>query len=141
MQLQGLLVTVPAVLRESIDAKTGRAKANQCLALRPDLSRLDEPLQAAKMALRSLARRIRELDEEVGALDQQLDRLVKIHAPTLRSKVGVGTHNAAQLLITAGQNIDRLTSDAAFARLCGAAPIPASSGQTRLRRLNAQTHR
>jgi len=51
-------------------------------------------------------------------------------------KVGVGTHNAAQLLITAGQNVDRLTSDAAFARLCGAAPIPASLGQSQRMRLH-----
>jgi hypothetical protein len=136
MQLQDFLVTAPASLRESIDAKTGRAKARQCRALRPDLTRVDEPLQAAKLALRSLARRITALDEEVGEVDRQLNSLVKTHAPTLLANVGVGTHNAAQLLITAGQNVDRPTSDAAFARLCGVAPIPASSGRTQRMRLH-----
>ena len=136
LQLQALLVTAPSSLRESVNAKTGHAKAVQCLALRPDLTRVHEPLQAAKLALRSLARRIRNLDEEVRGLDQLLSTLVKAQAPTLVSKVGVGTHNAAQLLITAGQNIDRLSSEAAFARLCGVAPIPASSGQTQRMRLH-----
>jgi hypothetical protein len=84
---------------------------------------MDEPLQAAKMTLRGLSRRIKFLGEEISDIDHQLDTLVANVAPTLLSRLG-GKQHAAQLLITAGENIDRLTSEAAFARLCGAAPTP-----------------
>lgn len=80
--------------------------------------------------LRSLAKRIHALDDEITALDAQLEKLVATTAPTLVSRLGIGTGHGAQLLITAGQNIDRLGSDAAFARLCGVAPIPVASGRT-----------
>ena len=76
------------------------------------------------------------LDEEIVVTDEQLRRLVESTAPTLMSRVGVGTQHAAQLLITAGENIERLTSEAAFARLCGVVPMPASSGQTHRMRLH-----
>jgi transposase len=136
VQLQSVLITAPAELRESITAKGVRGKATQCASFRPDLTRVDEPLQAAKVTLRSLSRRITFLNEEVHEIDHQLDGLVANAAPTLLSQLGIGTQNAAQLLITAGENIDRLSSEAAFARLCGVAPIPASSGKTQRMRLH-----
>ena len=136
VQLQDVLVTAPATLRESITAPRGRGKATECARLRPDLSRVDEPLQATKLALRSLARRIQELEDEIGALDGQLAALVAQTAPTLTRRLAIGTQHAAQLLVTAGQNIDRLHSEAAFARLCGAAPVPISSGKTHRMRLH-----
>jgi len=135
-QLGDLLVTAPTALRESINAATNRGKASQCAKLRPDSARVGEPLHAAKFALRALARRIASFDAEITELDRHLERLVARAAPTLISKVGIGIGNAAQLLITAGQNIDRLTSEAAFARLCGVAPIPVSSGRTKRMRLH-----
>ena len=135
-QLGDVLVTAPAGLRESITAATSRGKATQCARLRPDMARINEPLQAAKFALRSLARRIAAFDEEIGGLDAQLKPLVATTAPSLVALVGIGTGHASQLLITAGQNIDRLNSDAAFARLCGVAPIPVSSGKTQRMRLH-----
>lgn len=61
---------------------------------------------------------------------------VRAVAPTLLSCLGVGTQQATQLLITAGQNLERLRSDGAFARLCGVAPGPVSSGQTKRMRLH-----
>ena len=103
---------------------------------RPDTTRLDDPTQATKMALRAIVRRVRALGDEIAFADEQLDRLVTQVAPTLISRVGIGTQHVAQLLVTAGENIDRLTSEAAFARLCGVAPIPASSGQTHRMRLH-----
>lgn len=136
VQIQDLLVTAPAVLREQIIAASGRGKTAQCAKLRPDADRIAEPVQAAKMALRSLARRVTALDDEITQLDAQLAALVTTAAPTLTSRVGIGTVHAAQLLITAGQNIDRLHSEAAFARLCGAAPVPVSSGKTHRMRLH-----
>lgn len=88
------------------------------------------------MALRTLAQRICFLDEEVSNLDSQLQLLVSAKAPTLASRLGIGTGHAAQFLVTAGQNVDRLRSEAAFARLCGADPIPVSSGKTHRMRLH-----
>src|SRR5439155_15147863 len=95
-----------------------------------------EPLQAAKLALRSLARRIRELERELLELDRQLEQLVAIAAPRTVELFGVGTQSAGQLLVTAGQNIERLHGEAAFAKLCAAAPIQASSGRTSRHRLD-----
>jgi transposase len=136
VQLQDVLITAPSALRESINAKSGRGKSSQCAKLRPDTTRLSEPAQAVKMTLRSLVKRIQALEEEIALLDAQLDPLVKQSAPTLLTRMGVGTQHAAQLLITAGENIDRLRNEAAFARLCGVAPIPASSGYTHRMRLH-----
>ena len=135
-QLGGLIVTAPAELRESLPCKTLLGQARQCARLRPDPKRLAEPLHAAKFALRSLALRIVALDREIGQLDQALEELVRRAAPRTISLLGVGTHHAGQLLVTAGQNIERLRSEAAFAHLCAADPIPASSGLTRRHRLN-----
>jgi transposase len=135
-QLQDLVVTAPDELRAALNTrKTLRAKATLCLKLRPDSSRLQEPLQAGKLALRSLARRVRELDNEIRQLDRQLEPLVHAAAPRTTSLLGVGTHHAGQLLVTAGQNIDRLKNEA-FARICAAAPIPASSGRSNRHRLD-----
>ena len=72
----------------------------------------------------------------MGDLDRQLERLVHAAAPRTTQLFGVGTQGASQLLITAGQNIDRFRSEAAFAKICGAAPIPASSGRTTRHRLD-----
>ena len=97
---------------------------------------VDQPAEAAKFALRSLARRIRDLDQEITQLDRELERLVQLAAPRTTSLFGVGTQCASQLLVTAGQNIQRLRSEAAFAKICGAAPIQASSGRTSRHRLD-----
>lgn len=136
-QLDDLLITAPEQLRSELRrGRTLKARAALCLGLRPDPDRLHEPLQAAKLALRSLARRIRELDRELDQLDRQLERLAEAAAPRTIQLFGVGTQSACQLLVTAGQNIERLHSEAAFAKLCAAAPIQASSGRTKRHRLD-----
>ena len=96
----------------------------------------DQPRAATKTGLRSLARRWQQLQAELDQLDLQLQKLVKAVAPTLVALPGVGVETAGQLLVTAGDNPQRLGSEAAFAHLCGAAPIPASSGRTNRHRLN-----
>ena len=135
-QLGDLLVTAPAELRESLPRKTLVGQARLCGKFRPDSERLAEPLHAAKFALRSLALRVAALDEEIRRLDRALEELIRRVAPRTTSLLGIGTHHAGQLLVTAGQNIGRLRNEAAFAHLCAAGPIPASSGLTRRHRLN-----
>jgi len=137
VQIRDVLITAPAELREHIEAAGGpRHRLNRAAALRPDTGHLDDPLQAAKIALRTLARRVKVLDEEIAEIDAHLEPLVAKCAPALLECRGIGTQHAAQLLVTAGQNIGRLSSDAAFARLCGVAPIPVSSGNTHRMRLH-----
>jgi transposase len=136
-QLDDLIITAPEQLRSELrGGRTLKARAALCRQLRPDHNRLHEPAQAAKLALRSLARRVNQLEQEIEQLDQQLEGLVTAAAPRTVQLFGVGTQAASQLLITAGQNIDRLHSEAAFAKICGAAPIQASSGRTTRHRLD-----
>jgi transposase len=94
------------------------------------------PICATPIALKSLARRILELNDEVANLDQLSTTLVGELAPQLVAAVGIGGETAGQLLVTAGDNPERLGSEAAFAMLCAAALLPASSGKTQRHRLN-----
>jgi transposase len=135
-QLGDLIVTAPAALRARLSRKTLRGQAGICAHLRPNQRELTDPVQAAKLALRTLARRIEALDAEIARLDEHLEHLVPSVAPRTVALLGIGPHHAGQLLVTAGQNITRLHSEAAFAHLCGVDPIPASSGKTTRHRLN-----
>jgi transposase len=94
------------------------------------------PVAAARLGLRSLGRRYQALSAELTVLDAELDRLTAAAAPGLVALFGVGPDSAGALLVAAGDNPDRLVSNAAFAMLCGASPIQASSGKTRRHRLN-----
>ena len=137
VQLRDLIVTAPEPLREQLSERmTIRGKASLCRRLRPATGELELPSQSARFALRSLARRIQTLDEEIAALDEQLERLVRSAAPRTTALLGISTGHAGQLLVSAGQNIDRLRGESSFAALCGASPIPASSGKTTRHRLN-----
>lgn len=127
-QIKALMVTAPEQQRAKLRALTDAERLRQLAA-----SRSTEPLQ---VALRTLARRVLTLRGEADSLDELLDQLVTAVAPELRAAKGVGTVNASQLLITAGDNPDRMRSKAAFAALCGVSPIPASSGKTNRHRLN-----
>ena len=106
------------------------------LGFRPDLARLGRPTQAAKRALKRLAERIRQLNQEIKDADKELKTLVKQTAPTLLATPGIGVHTAARFLITASNNAGRIRDSSAFARLCGAAPVPVSSGKTHRMRLH-----
>src|SRR5258707_1345036 len=96
----------------------------------------DPVIAATKTALRILGRRVLALDEEKAHIDALLAGLVTQTAPQLLSLHGVGIDTAAALLVTAGDNPGRLRSEAAWAHLCGTAPIPASSGKATRYRLN-----
>jgi transposase len=134
-QIRMLLVTAPVSLREQVGGLGPAALVRVLARLRPGAD-LAAPLQAARFALRRLARRYQSLDEEVEELDAQIAPLVAATAPGLLALFGVGPEVAGQLLITAGDNPERMRSEAAFARLAGVAPLPASSGRTTRHRLN-----
>ncbi len=91
---------------------------------------------AARLFLAGKAKAVPKQTNGIAALDRQLERLVRAAAPRTTQLLGISTGHAGQLLVTAGQNIDRLRGEAAFAALCGASPIPASSGKTTRHRLN-----
>ena len=135
-QIKALIVTAPDDLRERLRGLPVKELINVCAGLRPERADAASPVTAAKIALRSLARRHQQLTEEIDDLDDLLEPLVAAINPALVAANGVGTDVAGQLLVTAGENHGRLRSEAAFAMLCGAAPIPASSGKTTRQRLN-----
>jgi transposase len=135
-QLKDLLITAPDSLRESLRGNTLQRVARDSARLRPDLTRLADPNPATKLAMRTIAVRVGDLNTEIANLDTRLGELVSIAAPRTLALLGIGTEHAGQLLITAGGNPERLRSEAAFAALCAASPIPASSGKTDRHRLN-----
>jgi transposase len=134
-QLQALTVTAPPALREQLEGRTTRARVAIAAKYRPG-NEPDTVLGATRYAMKKLALRFRALDAEIKDLDRQLTRLVTATAPKLVALRGVGIHTTATLLVTAGDNPERLRSEGAFARLTGTAPIPASSGQTNRFRLS-----
>jgi transposase len=135
-QLRDVITTAPEALRAELLGLSAAKRVAKALGYRPDPARVVDPTQAVKLTLRALARRISALSEEITEADKILDALVREHLPSLVGLPQVGTQIAAQLAITAGQNIDRMRSEAAFAKLTGVAPVPASSGKTRRMRLN-----
>jgi transposase len=133
-QLRALLVTAPEELRAQLRGLSTAKLVATAARFRPgdpkDLRAM------TKLAMRSVARRHQRLSEEIVELDEQITRLVCETVPTLTSLRGVGTDTAASLLVAIGDNPERLGSEASFARLCGVAPMPASSGKTVRYRLN-----
>lgn len=135
-QMRDLITTAPDPIRGELLGLSPRQRVARAAGYRPDRTRLGDPIQATKHALRTLARRILDLDEEIDEADRALAVLVPRAVPTLLRLHRVGIQTAARLAITAGENIDRMRSEAAFAKLAGVAPIPASSGKTHRHRLN-----
>jgi len=133
-QIDALILTAPEQVRALLRKLTSKQRIRACAALRP--GPVSDPASAVKTALRALARRWQALQAEIDDLDSQLAPLVTATAPQLLALPGVGAETAGQLLVTAGDNRDRLRSEASFARLCGAAPIPVSCGRTDRHRLH-----
>jgi transposase len=133
--LKAMLVTAPEELRRRLRGLSTKELVG--VAARFRLGGDPKDVGAAtRFALRSVARRHEALSEEIAELDAQLDRLVAQAAPGLVSLPGIGTHHAATLLVLAGDNPDRLKSEASFASLCGVSPVEASSGKVVRHRLN-----
>ena len=133
IQLKTILVSAPEPLRELRSVKT-RELIDRCASARPGASR--DPVTVTRRVLRSIARRYRALDAEIRVLEAELDELVALAAPRLLAEHSVGRETAAKLLTVAGDNQDRIRNHSAFAALCGASPVEASSGKTARHRLN-----
>ncbi len=138
LQIRDLIVTAPAVLRESMPEKTADRVAH-CAKFRPGNVR--DPHEATRLALKTLSRRYQELSDEIVDLTKLLDELTREANPALRAAKGVGVDVASILLVAAGTNCQRLRNESAFAALCGVSPIQASSGQTNRHRLNRSGNR
>jgi transposase len=145
-QLRALLITAPESLRSELRPLTRAQLLRRLGSARPDRRR-DVELRGTLRALRALARRVRQLTAEERELAGEIETLARALAPQLLDQAGVGPLTAAQLVISWSHQ-GRISNEAAFARLAGCAPIPASSGQTiryRLdrggdRRLNRALH-
>ncbi|MEU4565018.1 IS110 family transposase [Actinoplanes sp. NPDC023936] len=128
-QLKAVLVTAGPALRESLTGVGTLALITRC-------AQLDDTTSAAGYTLRLLARRIKHLDSEIKELTARITTQITATAPDLLAEHGVGPDSAATLLITCGDNPDRITSEAAFAALCGVSPVEMSSGRKQRHRLN-----
>jgi transposase len=133
-QLRDLLITTPEPLRAELRPLTRARLLQRLAATGPDSSR-DPELRGSLLALRSIAKRVLQLTAEERELARELETLTRKLAPQLLAQPGVGPHAAAQLVLSWSHR-GRISSEAAFARLAGAAPIPASSGQTTRYRLD-----
>jgi transposase len=128
VQLRYLMFTAPDELRAKLGGLSSTQLVNEAAKLRPRAGG-DVVMHATKTTAVILARRIHALDAELATIDEQLGPIVKAAAPDLLNIFGVGIDTAAVLLVTAGDNPARITTEAAWAMLCGIAPIPASSGK------------
>ncbi len=127
--LKAVLVTATDGLRCDLEPLTDHRLVVACAAL-DATGDLGDPEVAMRHTLRSLARRWLEVHEEIKIHTAALKRLTRSVAPDLVDAFGIGFDTAAEMLVTAGDNNDRIRSEAALAKLCGVCPIPASSGQT-----------
>lgn len=134
-QIKSLLITAPADLRERYRRHTTTTLVRALARCRP--AGHDDPTTVAVLiGCKTLAQRVLFLEDQDRVVSAELDRVVTAINPGLRAAYGIGPDTAAQLIITAGTNPHRLRNEAAFAMLCGTAPIPASSGKTNRHRLS-----
>ena len=133
-QARALILTGPDDLRARFAGHTVTALVAELASLRPRPG--STVGYATRIALRELGRRAQFLDAQLERLDELIVPRVTAQAPSLLALYGIGAHTAALLLIAAGDHPERLRSEAAWAHLCAAAPIQASSGKTVRHRLN-----
>ena len=133
-QLRHVVFTATPEIRAKFTGLTPVALTNKACGLRP---RPGDPVRYVTLVtIRALGQRVQYLREETKRLNRLLRPLIRQTAPTLLEVYGVGYDTAAKLLVAAGDNPERIRSEAAWAHLCGVAPIPASSGKTARHRLN-----
>ncbi len=133
-QLHALVVTAPDQVKHQLRGLSPQARVNVCAGFRPGDG--DTTITYAKHVLRLLARRYQTLTAEIGELDTRIKDLCARANPALLATTGIGPDTAATLLVAAGDNPERMRSEASFAALCGASPVQASSGPIVRHRLN-----
>lgn len=134
-QITGLLTSATDDIRSKYRSLHGRKLARALMGSRPGTN-LSDPGTATRYALRLVGSRYESLTAEILEIDGHLAELLKVHSPNLLDIYGVGTEVAGQLLVSAGDNPERIRTEAALAALTGTAPIPASSGKTSRHRLS-----
>ena len=128
--IHNTIVCAPDSLRDQLRSLTRMQLVRTLAAWRPDLTAYRDLDSAYRIGLKSLARRYLELHDEIADLDVMIAAIVDELAPNLVARNSIGHVGAAQLLLTAGDNPERLRSEASFASLCGVSPVPASSEKT-----------
>jgi transposase len=139
-QIRHLGFTSPDALREQFRDVSKAHLARQAAALRPRPGG-DPVMHATKLAMRTLGRRALAISDDMHELDVVLEGLVANTAPELLACYGVGVDTAAILLVAAGDNPERIRNEAAWAHMCGVAPLDASSGKHRRHRLSRAGNR
>lgn len=134
--IHNTIIAAPDALRDQLRRMTRMQLVRTLAAWRPDLTAYRDVEAAYRISLKSLGRRYLELHDEIADLDMMIGAIVQDLAPELVARNSIGHNSAAQLLLTAGDNPERLKSEASFAALCGVSPVPASSGKTVRHRLN-----
>ncbi|WP_331769014.1 IS110 family transposase (plasmid) [Embleya sp. NBC_00888] len=137
--LKALIVTVPDELRRQLQGLPKMALIDRCAGLRP--GPVTSPAASAKHSIRAMARRWKGLHDEVREHDALPGELTRAHAPDPVDAFGIGADTTAEVPVTVGDNPERIRSQAAFAKLAGVCPVPASSGRTNRHRLNCGGHR
>ena len=134
-QIKGLLVSAPEALRSKYQGLTTGTMIEIMVRSRPS-GHLADPSYVTARVLKALAVRYQHLSAEIEDVNAQLQDILESYAPMLQQLTGVGTDVASQLLVTFGDNQERVGNEAQFAALTGAAPVPASSGKTSRHRLS-----
>jgi len=128
-QLRHLVFTAPDEIRVRFKDRYKTGLVSEAAAMRP--CKGNGPIVfTTNVVIRGLARRVKHLNVEIRDIDEELERLIQETAPTLFALYGVGIDTAASLLVTAGDNPDRLHTERSWAHLCGVTPLPAGSGKT-----------
>ena len=138
-QLRALIVTAPPELRDQLASLSSISVAQAVAKFR--VADPTTSMGALKYAMRSLGRRAEALRSEAKAIDKILRTVIEDTAPVLIDQGGIGVDAAGALLVAAGDNPQRLHSEAGFVRLCGAAPLEASSGMVTRHRLSRAGNR
>ena len=135
-QLRHLVFTAPEEIRVRYKDRYKTGLVTEAANMRPKRGS-DPVIYTTNLMIRNLARRVKRLNTEMREIDRLLTDLITLTAPGLFELYGVGTDNAASLLVTAGDNSDRISSEGSWAHLCGTTPLPANSGKVTTRfRLN-----
>ncbi|MEV8182926.1 transposase [Specibacter sp. NPDC078692] len=134
-QISGALASAPEQVRAKYRGTSSEGRVKTMAVSRPAGDPAD-PVVATLLTLRRLGARHRFLSDEIAEIDAELAFIVSAHAPEILEVNGVGAVVASQLLVTFGDNPERMVSEASFAALTGVAPVPASSGKTSRYRLS-----